>query len=327
MHELLWWLLAAAGVAGSGLSSGLETGIYSLNRVRLHVRAHRPRSRAAILAALVDRPVVLLTSLLIATNIATNIATSSLAVILHGRGLNPWQVMLVNVVVMTPLFFIFAETLPKDLFAAYADRLVYPFARLMRMLNFLFKWIGLLGLITGISGVMMKLMRAPLDVVPLQPRGRVGMLIRESVGHGLLSDDQYAMVQRVLTLGDLTVEDKMRSWEDVVTVRPDESGDRLWRLADQSSRSRYPVVDAAGQVQGIIDINEVLLFEARDCPSPAVLSRPALTLDAVAPLRLALTRVQHSGQPMAIVTRQNKPVGIVTLKDLIEPITGELNSW
>ena len=103
MHELFWWLLIAAGVVSSGLFSGLETGVYSLNRVRLHVRAHRPRSHGAILASLVDKPAALLTSLLIATNIATNIATSSMAVILHGRGLNPWQVTLVDVVVMTPL--------------------------------------------------------------------------------------------------------------------------------------------------------------------------------------------------------------------------------
>jgi CBS domain containing-hemolysin-like protein len=54
---------------------------------------------------------------------------------------------------------------------------------------------------------------------------------------------------------------------------------------------------------------------------------PANSLDASTPLRQALSILRMSAVPMAIVTRQDQPAGIVTLKDLIEPITGELAAW
>ena len=51
------------------------------------------------------------------------------------------------------------------------------------------------------------------------------------------------------------------------------------------------------------------------------------TLRADLPLRTALRRLQLRGAGIAIVTDGDRPVGVVTVKDLVEPITGELTSW
>ena len=41
-----WWIIILTGVGLSALYSGLETGVYRLNRVRLHVLEHRGDRRA-----------------------------------------------------------------------------------------------------------------------------------------------------------------------------------------------------------------------------------------------------------------------------------------
>ena len=327
LYDSIWWFVVAGGVLGCGLFAGLETGVYSLNRVRLHLLSHQLHSRGAVLAALVAKPAKLLASLLIATNIATNIATSSLAIILHGSGLSEWQVITIDVLVMTPIFFIFAETLPKDLFAAYADRLVYPFARMMKFMTVLFNTIGIIPLLMGVSHLLMWLMKAPHDARIFEPRRQIHLLVKEGVGHGLLSDDQSAIIERILALGGRTVADEMVPWQQVITIGDDEPAARLWELADRTSRTRFPVIDQAGQVKGVVDITEALLHKPQDCPPPDQLLKPVTTLEADTTLHQGLTQLQQSRVPMAIVTRDGKPVGLATIKDLVEPITGELVSW
>lgn len=327
LYDSIWWFVVVAGVIGSGLFSGLETGVYSLNRVRLHLLSHQSHSSGSILAGLVAKPAKLLVSLLIATNIATNIATSSLAIILHGRGLSEWQIIAIGVLVMTPVCFIFAETLPKDLFAAYADRLVYPFARVMKFLTVLFSATGIIPLFTGVSYVLMRLVNAPGEALNFEPRRQIHLLVKEGVGHGLLSDDQSAIVERILALSACTVEDEMVPWQQVISICDDESVTRLWELADQTSHTRFPVSSQSGQIKGVVDITEVLQYKSQDCPSTNQLLKPVTLLEASTTLRQGLTHLQQSSVPMAIVVRDGKPVGLVTIKDLIEPITGELASW
>jgi CBS domain containing-hemolysin-like protein len=46
------------------------------------------------------------------------------------------------------------------------------------------------------------------------------------------------------------------------------------------------------------------------------------------PLRDALRTLQEQRRAIAIVVdEQDKPIGVVTVKDLIEPLTGELATW
>ena len=42
----------------------------------------------------------------------------------------------------------------------------------------------------------------------------------------------------------------------------------------------------------------------------------------------ALAAMRHERQAMAVVTdASGKAVGMVTIKDLVEPLTGELHAW
>jgi CBS domain containing-hemolysin-like protein len=57
------------------------------------------------------------------------------------------------------------------------------------------------------------------------------------------------------------------------------------------------------------------------------LIRPLIVLDPATPLDRALSRLRQSGQRAALVGSPAKPVGWVTLKDLVEEVTGELSRW
>jgi putative hemolysin len=117
-------------------------------------------------------------------------------------------------------------------------------------------------------------------------------------------------------------------WERVVKVNIDDPPSSLWALADQTSLSRFPVVDDEGIVLGIVSLYDALQHEQDQCPSIGTLMKPAPAIEAGTLLRLALDRFQREKLALAIVVgEQYTPRGLVTVKDLIEPIIGDLASW
>lgn len=320
--------LLAVGVAASSSFSGVETGIYTLNRVRLHVLAHQGNRRAVILQELLHRPNRLLGTLLIGNNMANYLTTYSLAVPLESMHLHHAQLIILESLLITPLLFIFGEVLPKDLFRGYTDRLTYPFASPLQWFQRLLWWTGLLPLIDGISSLMARWFHSSeLTGLTLHPRRVMTYLIKEGVGHGVISPYQSNMVERVLQFGEQTVQSVMVEWPDVAAVSVGDEPAVLWRLADRSSHSRFPLLDASGRPVGAIDIYDVLMHDPPTCPPLATLARDLPRVAPDTPLRQALALCQKHQVTMALVARGQQPLGIVTLKDLVEPIIGDVEVW
>lgn len=324
---VMWFALAAVGLLIAGLGSAFEIGAYSLNPVRLHVLEHSGNARARILSQHLAAPATLIASMLIVHNTGVKLATHAGAVLLRSQDLSEWQVIGFDAVIMMPLLFIFAETVPKNLFAVYADRLMYLFAYLMAILVGACRYSGICWLLTSASNLIMKPLGIHIVAHSFHPRHRVRTLVKESVGYGLLDDEQLAITERTLALAGQTVEEHMQPWRQVIRLKSGDHPKMLWKLANEMSHSRFPVVNADGSVIGVLNIANALVYMPQDCPAVAELIDPVKTLNATTPLRRALATLRKSTVPMAIVTRQGQPVGIVTLKDLIEPITGELAAW
>ena len=82
-------------------------------------------------------------------------------------------------------------------------------------------------------------------------------------------------------------------------------------------------MDEAGKVQGVLPIIGALLNRSQTTEE---LMQPVQSIPATMGVGRAISQVRESGLTMAIVTSPTsaKPIGIVTLKDLVEPLVGEL---
>lgn len=324
---IFWSAMALLGFAGSALYSGLETGAYRLNRIRLQNRAHRGLSSAIFLRHMIAHPPIMLGTLLIGNNIVNFLGTASLTRLFDGWGLSEGQVIVANILIVTPLLFIFGETLPKDLFGAYSDRLMYRLSPVLQVSYHVFRWTGLLFVINSFTRVMFRIMGDRRGTAAFHPRRQVELLVKEGVGYGLLTDDQSAIVERVMSLSKRTVVDEMIPWNSVQTISPDDDADAIWDIAERTSRSRFPVVDDAGHLVGILHVMDALRRGRDNCPTAGELMRPVFKVAHNLPLRKALRTMQTEHFALAVVERDGKPVGVVSIKDLVEPITGELASW
>jgi len=90
--------------------------------------------------------------------------------------------------------------------------------------------------------------------------------------------------------------------------------------------TRLPVVDRRGRAIGIISWMDAILQP--DAPTSRLLREPVTFAPRTRVLE-AIRRMRHERQAMAIVLapQTGRPVGLVTLKDLVEPLTGELAAW
>jgi CBS domain containing-hemolysin-like protein len=319
-----------AGFVGSALCSGLETGCYTLNRVRLHLLAMRGRPAAVSLHKLLEDPTVLLSTLLIGNNIANYVGTYGLAVILQRAGLGVWQEIVLNVLIITPMLFIFGETLPKDYFAAQSDRVMYRLAPLLRGMRLLLTVVGLVPLVAGFSKALLAALGQRGQEAVLHPRRRVQALMREGAGHGGLEPEQTDLLERVFATETRIVKQEMVPWRDVQTLQLDDPPATLFELADRTSWSRFPVIAGSGEhrrIVGVVEVMDALVYGPWACPPLRSLIHPVMFLHARTPLLHALTDFQHRKLTIGIVVEDDQPIGIVTMKDLVEPVTGQLSAW
>ncbi|MBI1375592.1 MAG: DUF21 domain-containing protein [Phycisphaera sp.] len=328
LELVIWWSAAVLGMLGSAMFSGLETGAYTLNRVRLHVLAHDSRSGAALLERMILRPNRLLGTLLIGNNIANYVASLAIGALLIDAGYEGWKQVAINAAVLTPLLFVFGEVLPKDLFRSHADHLTVPFARPLRALQFVLTYTGMLPMI----GLMSALLRRRLGSreVPmhmLHPRRVVTQLIREGVGHGVISPYQSNMIDRVLEMGHLKVRDVMVPWSEAAVLRTTQPPEAVWAMADRVTYARLPLVDPDGKVVGVIDVQELLQRDPDTCPPLTELAKPIPRIPGTVNLRSALGKLQEHRVSIGLVVSHDAPIGLVTTKELVEPIVGELDVW
>jgi CBS domain containing-hemolysin-like protein len=86
-------------------------------------------------------------------------------------------------------------------------------------------------------------------------------------------------------------------------------------------------VDRRGQVLGVLHLQDALRYERGESPPLGELIRPVLRLRPETRLPEALRTLQTERKDIAVVGVRGKPQGLITVKDLVEPLTGELSSW
>ena len=323
-ETILWWLLAAVGLAGSMLCSGTETGLYATNSVRALVRSRSDNATRAdrVVAGAVEKPERSLTTLLLFNNAFNYLATLAITSLLLTLAFSQTALILVQAAVLTPVLLIFAESLPKELFRAHADRLVRRAAPALAVMQWLGLWTGLVPLIAAMARVGGRLFGADASGALGSTRERVAELIKH--GSGGISEAQAGLIDRALLVEATRVGDEMVPVHAAVTVRASWVAARARREIERKPHARYPVIDDRGRVVGVVRLADLVLSPGATVGS--LMSEP-VGLDHGASAWAGLRRMRAERAGMAVVTRQGQVVGIATRKDLAEPLTGDLRDW
>lgn len=316
--------LIGACLAGVAAFAGSETASYAISRVRVDLEARQRSLRSRLARGLLRDATTLLIVVLLGNMLLVELATWTAEGWATRLGLPEWANELVLALVLTPLFFFFGDLLPKELarrrphqylvgcapLLALARWLLWPLERLLRLLT----WI-----VTRVFSV-------PEREISTH-RGREALLKLLSEGRlsGALPPQAETLAQNVLKLRSTPLSKAMVPWERVQRLDSSSSNAELYAAIAASPFTRLPLVGADGVVQGYVHQLDVL----GEGPGEPVLDAllEVIELDPELPVDRALSRLRTRGQRLAIVGTRANPQGLVTLKDLVEEISGELAAW
>ena len=323
-----WYAVAMVSMVGTALSSGAEIGIFSLSRVRLRLRMHHRDHAAMTLHQWLEKPTYALEGLLVLQNICGYAFSTAVTKILGAHGFSEVWEGVISTLIVAPILLVFCDILPKDLFNSYADRWIYRLVPAIRWAFMVLTATAILPAVRVLSRFSTHFFaRGRADETPLGPRHEMVKLFQESTATGVMTDTQQDLVQRALQMARITVREVMMPWNRVIGIPATISREGFRALARHYQVSRMPVLGRAmADVLGFIDILEVL-GDAGDFSINRHV-QPAMTLIAEQSVRSAITLMQKARQTIAVVVdRQGRAIGLVTMKDLIEELIGDVESW
>lgn len=327
-QQTFWVIAMVLSVPASAIFSGLETGTYVLNKARLELLASRNDPRARRLAHFVARPQELLSVLMVSNNAANFLATSASVALFTLAGSERTE--LYTTLIITPVLFVLAEMVPKNLFQSASETLTYRLSWILAGAAGICRWTGLTFLVASFSRGMLWLYnrRASEVAQPLAPRQRVSSILAEGYAHGVLTQFQSAIADRVMQIASTTVRQVMVDLSRVVSIPVDCPRDHFVQTVRGSNYSRLPVWrDKPANIVGIVNIYEVLCDPSPQA-SPAQHMFEPIRLSASLDVAQALVALQRAHRSLGVVVDgAGRAMGIVTIKDLVEEIIGELEVW
>lgn len=314
------------GLFMSAFFSGAETGLYCVNRLRLHLGVQRRDPSALRLAPVLEDQHGALSVTLVGTNLSNYFTTAAAAYLLAELlGFAHAEAELYTVAILTPIIFVFGEVVPKNLFRLHADTLLARGSRLLVVSNRLFRMTGIVYGLKRLAGLFARLTGAHTkEGGAFPPKRRVAMLLQEALATNSLGEDQSDLIDRVCRLSETRLHTVMVPQNRVKTIPANTDRRGLVRAARRTRHARLPVYESSRRgIIGLVKVDELL--QSDDWQTVNERLRPTLSLNPHETVASAITRLRRAKRGMGIVTdRGGRMLGIATLNDLLSQAIGGL---
>jgi putative hemolysin len=310
----------------SFLLSGMEAGVFALNRLRVRRLARAGKPSAKLLQGFLENPEKFLWTILVGNTLANFLILGFSLAKMHEWFLGN-RILIVGFYAITVfLFYTFCDLLPKMLFRAHPNSLCLSAANIFRFVNFFLSPLVLI--VADVSKTILKWTGGKAFTGRLfGNREEMRAVMQESAQ--ALTSDERAMINRVLDLQNFSVGQIAIPVAKLVAVEKDTPIGDVLKLAREKNVSRLPVWemrDGRRRIAGLVGINTLLFNPTLDLQSPASMHMtPALFMEEAVRLEIALRRMQRAGQRLAIVlAHDGGEAGIVTLEDILKLMFGEV---
>jgi putative hemolysin len=311
-------------VLSSGFLSGSETAIVAVPKERAHQLAEQGRNGQRLEALLTDLEGTI-GALLVANNFVNILGASvatALMIALVGQTWGPWLATLV----VTAVILIVGEITPKTLATRRPDQYALAVA------GVLFRLVRILDPITA---VFVAISRAILRVLRVPRQDQASLITEEDIRalavlgerSGEIESAEREIIDSVFDVTDQPVRDVMTPRVGIVTMELSPTADAIRRAVMTSGHSRYPVVDGdLDHMVGVLYVKDLL--RSHHDPSPheilELLREPLYIPESASVLEALHLMRRHRAGFAAVLDEHGGVEGIVTIKDLIAELVGEI---
>jgi putative hemolysin len=330
-------LISAVGffVVLAGIFAGSETGMYQFSRLRLRLGIEKKRLPFIILGRCLSDSPGLLLSMLIGTNLAHYLATSIVTSMFLGTVETEHTAEFFATALTVPILFIFSELIPKNMFFYRADLLMPYISPLLYSFHKLLSSCGVVPALKFISGGFARLIglaASSRTLIASAQRHKVQAILQDTHEEGILSPVQSDIINRLVGISHVHIGSVMIPMQNVEMVDVNSDDSALLNKLNKCSFTRLPVTEGrTGNIIGFISIYEALTSSEKFADLSGFI-QPIRKLDAEMAVIDAMNIMQKENQKIILVVRaghfgRQRPVGIVTMKDLVEELLGELAEW
>lgn len=292
--------------------NGIESGLLSIDPVRLRENVKRRVPAALRLNRLLKHPERLLVTVLLFTNGADIVGLLLLTrqfVRAYGN-----IGFLFALLMALPIYLFVLGVLPKALFRRFPFRALALLAGVLKFVTLLLWPLLELGARLGRLLLPRRAERGRLFAA----REELKQITTQSEREGSISSTERAMIHNVVDFRGVKVHDVMVPLPKVVAVRPDASIDEAIALSAASGLDRLPVVAPDGQAKGLVNVLD-LLFERKGVDSLTQFMRRIVTATEDEPAYRIVQRLRAARQGLAaVLDREQRLRGVVTIEDLVQ---------
>src|SRR6266571_3578179 len=252
--------------------NGIESGLLSIDPVRLRQNVKRRVPAALRLNRLLKHPERLLVTVLFFTNAAD----------ILGLLLLTWELVrsfgyagfFFALVIAFPVYLFLLSVLPKSLCRRFP---FHALARLAGVLEFLSILLWPIFEVGARLGRLFLPRRAAKHARLFAARDELKQITAQSEREGSLTAAERAMIHNVVDFRGVKVRDVMLTLPKVVGLRPSASIQEALELSTSSGLDRLPVVTPEGQPSGLVNVLDILLAQNEDKPLSSYVRRIVTT--------------------------------------------------
>ncbi len=302
--------------------AGIETGLISINRLRLRHLVRRKVPGADILQGFLRNPDRLLGTTLVGTNVSYQVA-SVMAAGIGYRLYGPRGAAAAGVI-MALVILTFCEYFSKAWFQSFPAHRSLPFAPLLN-----FARVVLSPLSRPLMYVVKHLVPVKTKDDGLQPfitREEIVHLASEGKASGILTPAEHRMIHEVIQLKTISCREIMTPREKMVWVEHTLPVPDLLEQARQKEVNRFPVYDSSTKTfVGIVHIFDILACTDCEGKQAKDFMRPPQMVADHTPVDHVLPRMRVTRQHMVLVVNDRYDViGLITLEDVLQEVVGAL---
>jgi putative hemolysin len=216
------------------------------------------------------------------------------------------------------------ELVPKRIALADPERFATATALPMRVLTWLATPFAFL--LIWVTRVLVRLLRMDSGARGHVSEEEIRLLVAEGADQGVIDSDERNMVNRVLRLGDRTVDSVMTPRTRIAWLDASEPIEHNVQVMRESPYSRYPVYRGGEQeVLGVLEAKRLIGLMAAGGPIDLFRSlRKPLYVPATARALDLLEEFRDAETALALVVDEYGDIeGLVTLNDLLAAVVGK----
>ena len=299
--------------------SGSETAFTSIKFMKLVHLIEKKDKKALLVHNILKRPDKLLTTTLIGTNISIVIASAFATNFVFQ--FNQRYAPIIATCFAVPLILIFGEIIPKIICQNKSNQISLGVAPLLLISEKIFSPISIV-----ISGITTSLLNVITPRVikknPLLTKDEIKLIIRDVTKEGIIEDYEREVIDRIFDFTLTKAADIMVPIKEVAFVEYQLSKGEVLNKSRTSGFTRLPVFENKN-IKGVINIFDI--FYDNENKNWQEFIRPIRNVSFGDRLDVVFSAMQPNKEAMVVVLKDNSPLGILTMEDLIEEIVYKAN--